>query len=48
MKSESESNLMQVGTHAKEKQLNKKNQIEKPIDKTTVTNSSEKEEKHQT
>nr|XP_018682764.1 PREDICTED: RNA-binding protein 28 isoform X2 [Musa acuminata subsp. malaccensis] len=34
MKSESQSNLMQVGTHAKEKQLNKKNQ---PIDKTTVT-----------
>ncbi|XP_009399368.2 uncharacterized protein LOC103983805 isoform X1 [Musa acuminata AAA Group] len=37
MKSESQSNLMQVGTHAKEKQLNKKNQMEKPIDKTTVT-----------
>ncbi|THU63800.1 hypothetical protein C4D60_Mb01t19670 [Musa balbisiana] len=37
MKSESQSNLMQVGTHAKDKQLNKKNQMEKPIDKTTVT-----------
>ncbi|CAL9072639.1 unnamed protein product [Musa textilis] len=37
MKSESESNLMQVGTHAKEKLLNKNNQMEKPIDKTTVT-----------
>ncbi|KAJ8498190.1 hypothetical protein OPV22_008742 [Ensete ventricosum] len=42
MKSESESNLMQVGTHAKEKRLNKKIQMEKPIDKTTVAISQKR------